>query len=231
VKSKFQEDDCPKISVHDDAFKMLIADIHEDLTVRKQAFLMTQLLQKYLDYLLAHIPNTYPVTKLQDRLKIHYGDSIVVQIQRGQGKSNLVFSSDVSIEHVVATAGNLKSKLKTSEIKQEISTVADSCNDDQILHAAIRILRRDIEKISISTANEVSLALSMDQMLLSLTKFICWFLDNKSFKNASEPYNILNDKLQKVMGITECIFSVSRDVLTPFNLGLAVQLYHDIGSK
>jgi hypothetical protein len=32
----------------------------------------------------------------------------------------------------------------------------------------------------------------------------------------SEPYNILNDKLQKVMGITECIFSVSRDVFTPF---------------
>jgi hypothetical protein len=45
------------------------------------------------------------------------------------------------------------------------------CNDDQILHAAIRILRRDIEKISISTdeyptANEVSLALSMDRMPL-----------------------------------------------------------------
>ena len=44
VKSKFQEDDCPEFSVHDYAFKMLIADIHEDLTVRKQAFLMTQLL-------------------------------------------------------------------------------------------------------------------------------------------------------------------------------------------
>jgi hypothetical protein len=48
------------------------SDIHEDLTVRKQAFLMTQLLQKYLDYLPAHIPSTYPVTKLQDRLNIHY---------------------------------------------------------------------------------------------------------------------------------------------------------------
>jgi hypothetical protein len=99
---------------------MLIADIHEDLTVRKQAFLMTQLLQKYLDYFPAHIPNTYPVTKLQDRFKIHYGDSIVVQLQRGQGNSNLVFRSDVSIGHVVATAGNLKSKLKTSEIKRDI---------------------------------------------------------------------------------------------------------------
>jgi hypothetical protein len=69
VKSKFQEDDCPEFSVHDYAFKMLIADIHEDLTVRKQAFLMTQLLQKYLDYLPAHIPNIYPVTKLQEDLK------------------------------------------------------------------------------------------------------------------------------------------------------------------
>jgi hypothetical protein len=167
---------------------MLIADIHEDLTVCKQAFLMTQLLKKYLDYLPADIPNTYPVTKLQDRLKIHYGDSIVVQIQRGQWKSNLVFSSDVSIGQAVATAGNLKSKLKTSEIKQEISTVA-RCH-------VIRILRRDIKKISISTdeystAHEVSLVLSMDRMPLSLTKFICWLLDFKSFKNASEPYNIL----------------------------------------
>jgi hypothetical protein len=51
---------------NDYAFKMLIADIHEDLTVRKQAFLMTQLLQKYLDYLPEHIPYTYHVTKLQE---------------------------------------------------------------------------------------------------------------------------------------------------------------------
>jgi hypothetical protein len=41
VKSKFQEDDCPEFCVHDYDFKMFIADIHEDLTVRKQAFLMT----------------------------------------------------------------------------------------------------------------------------------------------------------------------------------------------
>ena len=33
------------------------------------------------------------------------------------------------------------------------------------------------------------------------------------------------------MGITECIFSISKDVFTPFYLGLAVQLYHNVGSK
>jgi hypothetical protein len=27
------------------------------------------------------------------------------------------------------------------------------------------------------------------------------------------------------------LFSVSRDVFTPFHIGLAIQLYHDIGSK
>jgi hypothetical protein len=121
VKSKFKEDDCPEF---DNAFKMFIADIHEDLTVRKQAFLMTQLLQMYLAYLPAHIPNTYPITKLQDRLKIHYGDSNVVQLQRGQGKSNLVFRSDVSIGHVVATAVETKKRLKSNKIYLQLQILA-----------------------------------------------------------------------------------------------------------
>ena len=49
--------------------KMLIVDIHEDLTVRKQAFLMTQLLQKYLAYLPAHIPNSILLPNYKTYLK------------------------------------------------------------------------------------------------------------------------------------------------------------------
>jgi hypothetical protein len=53
------------------------------------------------------------------------------------------------------------------EIKQEVSTVADSYKDEQILHSAVRILRCDIEKMNISTdeyptANEVSMAVSIE---------------------------------------------------------------------
>jgi hypothetical protein len=114
----------------------------------------------------------------------------------------------------------LKSKLKVSEIKQEVSTVADSYKDEQILHSVIRILRRDIEKMNISTdeyptANEVSMAVSMERMPLSLTKCICWLLDKKSFQDASEPYVVPHDKIRKIMVITECIFSISKDVFTP----------------
>ena len=81
------------------------------------------------------------------------------------------------------------------------------------------------------TANEVSMAVSMEWMPLSLTKFICWLLDKKSFQDASEPYVIPHDKIRKIMGKTECIFSISKDVFTPLYLGLAVQLYHNFGSK
>ena len=71
----------------------------------------------------------------------------------------------------------------------------------------------------------------MERMPLSLTKFICRLLDKKSFQDASEPYVIPHDKIRKIMGKTECIFSISKDVSTPFYLGLAVQLYHNFGSK
>ena len=66
------------------------------------------------------------------------------------------------------------------------------------------------------TANEVSMAVSMERMPLSLTKFICWLLDKKFFQDTPEPYVVPHDKIRKIMGITECIFSISKTVFTPF---------------
>lgn len=219
---------------HDTAFRSLISDVHEDLFVGRKAFPMSQILQIYISHLPDHLPKTYPVTKLQDKLERYYDKAIIVQPQRGQGKSNFVFSSNVSIGNVVAAAGKLKSKLKTSEIEQEVSQVSDNISDDQILHSAAKILRRDIENLTVPTddyptPNEASLAVSMERMPSSLTKFVCWLMDNKSFKDASEPYVVPFDKIRKVMGITECIVSVSKDTFTPFHLGLAVQLHNDFG--
>ncbi|CAG2200099.1 unnamed protein product [Mytilus edulis] len=162
---------------HDTAFRSLISDVHEDLFVGKKAFPMSQILEIYISHLPDHLPKTYPVTKLQDKLERYYDKAIIVQPQRGQGKSNFVFSSNVSIGNVVAAAGKLKSKLKTSEIEQEVSQVSDNISDDQILHSAAKILRRDIENLTVPTddyptPNEASLAVSMERMPSSLTKFV-----------------------------------------------------------
>jgi hypothetical protein len=43
------------------------------------------------------------------------------QAQRGQGKSNFVFTSEISMGSVMAEADNLKKKLKTSEMEKEVS--------------------------------------------------------------------------------------------------------------
>ena len=63
---------------------------------------------------------------------------------------------------------------------------------------------------------------SMERMPLSLTTFIYWLLDKKSFQDAAQPYVAPHDKIRRIMGITECIFSISKDVFTPFYLGLVV---------
>ena len=57
------------------------------------------------------------------------------------------------------------------------------------------------------------MAVSRERMPLSLTKFICWLLDKKSFQDAAEHYLAPHDKIRKIMGVTERIFSISKDVL------------------
>ena len=96
---------------------------------------MTQLLEKYKGYLPADT-GTYSSAKLQDRLVKHYAGSIVIHTQRGHGMSNLVFS--------------VKSKFKASELENNFQVDVEGISDEQILHSAVGILRRDIEKLKIS---------------------------------------------------------------------------------
>ena len=65
----------------------------------------------------------------------------------------------------------------------------------------------------------------------SLLKFICWLIDEKAYKAASEPYTVPIDKIRKILGITESIVSLSKHTFTPFHLGLAVQLHHEFCSR
>jgi hypothetical protein len=50
----------------------------------------------------------YTTYKLQNRLLNHYSDSIVIQPQQGQCKSNIVFSSSISIGDAIKAASKLK---------------------------------------------------------------------------------------------------------------------------
>jgi hypothetical protein len=110
---------------------------------------MTQLLEKYKAYLPADT-GTYSSARLQDRLVKHDAGSIVIHTQRGQGMSNLVFSDKLSLDDVIAAAGKYKSKFKDSELENDFQVDVEGISDEQILHSAVGILRRDIEKLKIS---------------------------------------------------------------------------------
>ena len=110
---------------------------------------MTQLLEKYKAYLPSDT-DTYSSAKLQDRLVKHYAGSIAIHTQRGQGMSNIVFSDKLSLGDAIAAAGNYKSKFKASELENDFQIDVEGISDEQILHSAVDILRRDIEKLKSS---------------------------------------------------------------------------------
>jgi hypothetical protein len=56
-------------------------------------------------------------------------------------------------------------------------------------------------------------------------------IDDKSFEKANEPHAMSKEKLRKVLGLIESIVSVAKCTFTPFHLGLAIELYHEYGSR
>ena len=95
------------------AFLIFVSEINSDLMVECKAFLMSTLLERFRTFLPKEHADKYTTYILQNRLLNHYSDSIVIQPQQGQGKSNIVFSSSISISDVIKAASKLKSDLKT----------------------------------------------------------------------------------------------------------------------
>jgi hypothetical protein len=137
------------LSSNEIVFHNLIHEINDYLVVRKKVFRMAQLLEKYKAYLPADT-GTYSSAKLQDRLIKHYAGSIVLHTQRGQGMSNIVSSDKLSLGDDIAAAGKYKSKFKASKLENDFQVDVEGISDEQILHSAVGILRRDIEKLKIS---------------------------------------------------------------------------------
>jgi hypothetical protein len=56
-------------------------------------------------------------SKLQQKLPNYFGNAIIVEKQREQGKSNTIFSSSISVSETIHAANNLKAELKITELQ------------------------------------------------------------------------------------------------------------------
>ena len=85
---------------------------------------MSSLLDKFCSLLPEGLSTKYSTAKLQTRLQNHYGDTIVIESQKGQGQSNIVFSNSISAADAIRAASKLKADLKFSEVEASFVDVS-----------------------------------------------------------------------------------------------------------
>lgn len=125
---------------------------------------MSTLCRNLFIFLPKDLADKYALSKLQWRLQKYYDDAVVFETKKGKGKSKSIFSSFITIAEAIQAARQMKSKLNLLELKNDISNM--QMNDDQILHRAASILRRDIQSVQLSSnvypsPAEVSLEISI----------------------------------------------------------------------
>jgi fructose-specific phosphotransferase system component IIB len=86
---------------------------------------MSSLLDKFCSLLPEGLSTKYYTAKLQTRRQNHYGITIAIESQKGQGQSNIVFSSSISVADAIRAASELKADLKFSDVETSFVYVPD----------------------------------------------------------------------------------------------------------
>ena len=76
-------------SEHDIEIKKFLDILHHDLFENKQAFTMSSLLEKNVFLASRGFIDKVFYCQITDKLQNHYGDTIVIESQKGQGQSNI----------------------------------------------------------------------------------------------------------------------------------------------
>ena len=222
-------------SYHSTAFTKLITDIDYELHCNNKGFSLSTLLEMYRSYLPDNLTETYTTQKLQARLLKYYGESIVVQKQYGQGMSSIIMSSNISMSDAIRTVTDQKSKLHVNQLKTDLLESPPSEDPDSILYLAATILRNDMASYITTTdypsPKQISLSSSQNIMPSLTTKFIEWLVDKSAFDASGDDYQVSDDKKRKCIALTECLVANSLKVETPLQIGLAIQLHHEYGSR
>ena len=66
-----------------------------------KAFTISFLSDKFCSLLPEGLSTKYSTAKLQTRLQNHYGDTIVIESQKRQDQSDIVFSSSISVADAI----------------------------------------------------------------------------------------------------------------------------------
>ena len=167
--------------------------------------------------------------KLKDKLKKIFKDKLVFIEQRG--KSDIVCSHEVTVGDDALCKASELNDLQIENTSDFVHFSDSALSDQNILHSAARVLRRNIWKIERTTqsylpSHSMEKGYCMDFVPKDLYRFVSWLIDSNSFDDATES----KDNFQAV-SICHSIISSSLHTITPITLGLGVLLHHEYGSK
>jgi hypothetical protein len=114
----------------------------------------------------------------------------VIESQKGQGQSNIVFSSSISVADAIRAVSKLKADLKVSEVEASFVDVPDM-QEDQILHDAAKVLRGYLHAVEIfkdfyPSQSDLSHHRSLQFIPPSLMTFLSWLVDDNCFHIESD---------------------------------------------
>ena len=134
------------------AFDLLRIEVDNDLFTEGKALSLKYLLDRYTSLLGENVDtSSYRTEKLQNKLKSHYGDRVVIQSQRGRSKSSIIFSSSITVGQAVTSAAALKETVSdmpgycigdNSELEGNLS-----CDTNTLYNSAklLRSLAQDVK--------------------------------------------------------------------------------------
>jgi fructose-specific phosphotransferase system component IIB len=209
-------------SEHASAFQQFIDSIRDDLFVNKKAFTMSFLLDKFCSFLPPNIASKYITSNLQQKLLNYFGNAIIVEKQCGQGKSNTVFSSSITVSEAIHAANNINAELKFTELETSFeNTQSKQLDEEQTLHDAANILRSSLQSLEMSNEyyplpSEVSITESCKFIPHCRLNFIVWLVNDSCFYQENNYEGISNDILRKCISIAECVISLHKKTVYTF---------------
>ena len=95
--------------------------MHHDLFENKKSVYYVLLVRQILFLASRGFIDKVLYCQITDKgLQNHYGDTIVIESQKGQGQSNIVFCSSISVADAIPAASKLEADLKFSEVEASV---------------------------------------------------------------------------------------------------------------
>ena len=222
--------------VYANAFQELMSSVDSGIQQGK-AYELTSLLTRYKSILRnkdASTAESYTSQRLKLRLKNHFKDRVVFHEQHQQSKSQLMYSSQISLQEVFTAACSTPHTDQDSRTSTHKGTEPDSM---QTLYHAAQIIRSELKEctgigLQPLSLHDLVLTRGKDLIPKGLYNFLRWVVCKESDPLPATEDATAADERHIIMLGQDIIHSASHGrVKTPKHVGLAMSVRHMTGSK